>query len=242
MSLFNGALVCRGLSAGAGRYSSAPNTSASPPFLNTRRSSRSPMFSATRCDGRFSGRMIATRYGTPAVLSCLAHRDRRLGGQALAAQGQVHVVAHFGERLALDVLNGEPAVADELAIVCFDNPETMTVVRIVPLVPCDPVLCVGSRPLPTVRSGGIRRRKHRFDLVEVRVNHLPKLQADGGGRQHVRIVGRWLDRGCRSGFSHSARGFSPADAHAASPSAGRRARPRERAGRVHAWFPACPAR
>src|SRR6476661_8138137 len=77
--------------------------------------------------------------------SCLADRHRRLGGQALAPASEVHVVAHFDEQVTLDVLNGEPAVADEVAIVCLYNPETMAVVRVVPLVPRDPVLGVGPR-------------------------------------------------------------------------------------------------
>ena len=142
------------------------------------------------------------------------------------------MVSHLDERLTLDVLNGEPAVADEVTIVCLDNPETMAVVRVVPLVPRDPVLGVGPCPLPAIRSGRIRRRKHRFDLVQISGRHLPKAQPSGGGGQHVRMVSRRLNSDWRLVLPHCRAWIQPVVAHAATANARPRACTRDRWRRV----------
>jgi len=92
----------------------------------------------------------------------------------------VDVVSHLDEGLSLDVLDRESAVPDESTVVGLDDPQTVAVLEVVPLVPGDPGSCLLARlrrGVVTHDLGVTKQCSHVVEVVEVVACHLAKAQS-----------------------------------------------------------------
>lgn len=112
----------------------------------------------------------------------------RLGGEAVTLAQGGYVVSNFELADPVYFLPGQTTVSDELAGERFDDPESVSMLGVVLLVPGNPRsgLVAGLRRGVVLHDPGVAQKASHH--VEVRGRHLTKAKSGGVPRNHLYTV------------------------------------------------------